>query len=74
MRDWRAIRCAEHGLRVPQDVSVVGYDDRDFAVLSRPRLTTIHQPLKKMAAAATRMVDLKVDVVESMGSGSISTG
>lgn len=47
---------AEHGLRVPQDVSVVGYDDRDFAVLSRPRLTTVHQPLKKMAAAATRMV------------------
>ncbi|HET6825170.1 MAG TPA: substrate-binding domain-containing protein, partial [Amnibacterium sp.] len=47
---------AEHGLRVPQDVSVVGYDDRDFAVLSRPRLTTVHQPLKKMAAAAARMV------------------
>ena len=47
---------AEHGLRVPQDLSVVGYDDRDFAVLSRPRLTTVHQPLKKMAAAATRMV------------------
>jgi LacI family xylobiose transport system transcriptional regulator len=47
---------AEHGLRVPQDLSVVGYDDRDFAVLSRPRLTTVHQPLKKMAAAAARMV------------------
>ncbi|HEY0373549.1 MAG TPA: LacI family DNA-binding transcriptional regulator [Amnibacterium sp.] len=46
----------EHGLRVPQDLSVVGYDDRDFAVLSRPRLTTVHQPLKKMAAAAARMV------------------
>ena len=47
---------AEHGLRVPHDVSVVGYDDRDFAVLSRPRLTTVHQPLRKMAAAAARMV------------------
>ncbi|MGN6742916.1 MAG: LacI family DNA-binding transcriptional regulator [Amnibacterium sp.] len=47
---------AEHGLRVPQDLSVVGYDDRDFAVLLRPRLTTVHQPLRKMAAAATRMV------------------
>lgn len=47
---------AEHGLRVPEDLSVVGYDDRDVAVWTRPRLTTVHQPLKQMAATAARMV------------------
>ncbi len=46
----------EHGLRVPYDVSVVGYDDTQVAVWSRPRLTTVHQPIRKMAAEAARIV------------------
>lgn len=46
----------EHGLRVPDDVSVVGYDDVPVALLSRPQLTTIHQPLKQMAVLAARIV------------------
>jgi LacI family transcriptional regulator, xylobiose transport system transcriptional regulator len=46
----------ERGLRVPEDVSVVGYDDVPVALLSRPQLTTIHQPLKQMAALAARIV------------------
>jgi LacI family xylobiose transport system transcriptional regulator len=47
---------ARLGLRVPEDLSVVGYDDRDVAVWTRPRLTTVHQPLQQMAATAARMV------------------
>jgi LacI family xylobiose transport system transcriptional regulator len=47
---------AERGLRVPEDLSVVGYDDREVAVWTRPRLTTVHQPLQQMAATAARMV------------------
>jgi LacI family transcriptional regulator, xylobiose transport system transcriptional regulator len=43
-------------LRVPEDVSVVGYDDLPLAQWFRPRLTTVHQPLRAMAAQATRMV------------------
>ena len=46
----------ELGLRVPQDLSVVGYDDLPVTEWIGPPLTTIHQPLYEMAATATRMV------------------
>jgi LacI family transcriptional regulator len=36
---------ADEGIRVPQDVSVVGFDDIDIASYMVPRLTTIRQPL-----------------------------
>ena len=35
----------QHGLRIPQDVSVVGYDDIGMAEHTYPPLTTIRQPM-----------------------------
>jgi len=40
------------GLRIPQDLSLVGFDDPRSAALLNPPLTTVRQPLEKMAAAA----------------------
>ena len=54
------IRAAESlGLRVPEDLSVVGFDDSVLAASSRPPLTTVHQevPAKGQAAVAA-MADL----------------
>ena len=39
---------ADEGLRVPEDVSVVGFDDIDIANYMNPRLTTISQPLTEI--------------------------
>jgi LacI family xylobiose transport system transcriptional regulator len=44
------------GVRVPEDVSVVGYDDVPLAKWASPQLTTVHQPLRKMAEEASRLV------------------
>ncbi len=51
------IRAArELGLRVPEDVSVVGYDDLPVTEWVQPGLTTVRQPLADMAATAARML------------------
>lgn len=46
----------EAGLRIPDDLSVVGFDDLPPAQWAIPALTTVHQPLSDMAAAATGMI------------------
>jgi len=46
----------ELGLQVPRDLSVVGYDDLPVAQWSSPALTTVHQPLMRMAEEAARLV------------------
>ncbi|MCT2592854.1 LacI family DNA-binding transcriptional regulator [Streptomyces sp. N2-109] len=47
---------AELGLRIPQDVSVVGFDDLPEAEWVTPALTTVRQPLREMAATALRQL------------------
>ncbi|KXK58332.1 hypothetical protein AWW66_30385 [Micromonospora rosaria] len=45
----------ELGLRIPAELSVVGFDDLPIATLVDPPLTTVHQPLVEMAVAATEL-------------------
>ncbi|HEY2509144.1 MAG TPA: substrate-binding domain-containing protein [Streptosporangiaceae bacterium] len=47
---------AELGLRAPEDLSVVGFDDVPVAAWATPALTTVRQPLAAMSAAAFRML------------------
>lgn len=49
-----------NGLRIPEDLSVVGFDNIPFASTTEPQLTTVSQPISAMAAAA---VDLLVDII-----------
>ncbi|MFF4504219.1 substrate-binding domain-containing protein [Streptomyces sp. NPDC001401] len=45
----------EAGLRIPEDLSVVGFDDLTAVSWVDPPLTTVHQPLTEMAIAATEL-------------------
>jgi DNA-binding LacI/PurR family transcriptional regulator len=47
---------AERGLRVPDDMSVAGFDDLPEARWVAPALTTVRQPLAEMAATALRLL------------------
>lgn len=44
------------GLRIPQDLSVVGFDDTAICTMLAPPLTTVRQPLADMAAEAVRLI------------------
>jgi LacI family transcriptional regulator len=51
----------EAGLRVPEDVSVVGFDDIRIAVHNNPSLTTVRQPLQKMGEIAARALLSRIE-------------
>ena len=49
----------ERGIRIPEDLKVIGYDDTPICESTIPMLTTIHQPRKKLAElACDRIIDL----------------
>jgi DNA-binding LacI/PurR family transcriptional regulator len=45
-----------HGLKVPDDVSIIGFDDIQSAAFHNPSLTTIRQPLQQMGLMAARIL------------------
>jgi DNA-binding LacI/PurR family transcriptional regulator len=45
----------DRGVRVPEEVSIIGFDDLPIARLSTPALTTIRQPLQEIAEAAYKL-------------------
>ena len=44
------------GISVPEDLSIVGFDDTEIARIASPPLTTVRQPLQEMGAVALRTV------------------
>ncbi|MDR3302890.1 MAG: LacI family transcriptional regulator [Treponema sp.] len=51
----------DEGLRVPDDISVLGFDDIDLSSYVCPRLTTISQPLHDLGEQATRLLHRLID-------------
>jgi LacI family transcriptional regulator len=62
--DLMAIGSAEGlkaaGLRVPEDVSVVGFDDMEEAAFAVPTLTTVRQPLQEQGVAAVQLLSQRL--------------
>jgi len=54
---YGAIRVAlDRGLRIPEDLSLIGFDNIEFSSIMHPPLTTIHQPKYEMGQAAVEIL------------------
>ena len=52
--------CKKMGKRVPEDISIVGFDDTWISTLTYPSITTIHQPVQEMCEYAIEAIVKKV--------------
>jgi len=61
------LACLEKGKKVPEDISIIGFDDCPFSQFSNPPLTTIQQPLTEIGYESAKMLDLKLrDVIKEL--------
>ncbi|MCL4256266.1 MAG: substrate-binding domain-containing protein, partial [Anaerolineae bacterium] len=61
-----ALRCIrEHGLKVPDDVAVIGYDDLPVALHADPPLTTIRQPIEEQTKRAVEILTHVIELPDS---------
>ena len=58
--------CAEKGITVGSDLSLIGFDNREIGMVCKPRLSTVALPLHEIGETATRMV---IDCIENGKSG-----
>jgi len=65
----KAIRAA--GLKAPDDIAVVGFDDIPLAATAEPPLTTVHQPIDQLGfLAASTLIDLLETAADPIGNNS----
>jgi DNA-binding LacI/PurR family transcriptional regulator len=69
--DQRALDLIEYltslGLRVPEDFSIVGFDDIPEAMMSTPTLTTVRQPIRQIGEQATHMLLARINGTQLPG-------
>lgn len=62
-----AINCViDRGLNVPEDISIMGFDDIKYASYFRPKLTTVHQPIYEIGEMSTIMLIKQINKEEIM--------
>ena len=54
------------GLRIPEDISIIGFDDIELSAYIQPGLTTLHVPRRELAATAFRSLYRDRDEVASV--------
>ena len=81
------LRARDMGRRVPEDISITGYDDIELAEVIDPQLTTVHVPHKRMGDAAARLllelrdgktghrsIEFGTSIIERGSLGPVATG
>lgn len=61
-----------HGLRLPDDLAVIGFDDTTLSSHTRPALTTVKQPFAEMGRSAAEMLLALVSAPRLFGGGAYS--
>lgn len=64
----------QHGLQVPRDLSVAGFDDAPLAGLVWPPLTTVRQPVSEMAEAAVDMLVSRAPASPAEAAAAVAPG
>ena len=54
-------RCNERGIKIPEDIAIVSYDNMLYSALLTPPLTTVHQPIDEMGELAFEMIFEKMN-------------
>jgi DNA-binding LacI/PurR family transcriptional regulator len=67
----RAVHAA--GLRVPEDISVVGFDDVEVAAFVEPPLTTVRQAMPELGSLAVDIIFGQIDGIK-VGQGPLLRG
>jgi DNA-binding LacI/PurR family transcriptional regulator len=62
----------EAGLRIPEDISVIGFDDIELSAYTQPGLTTLHVPRRELAATAFRALYQGREKPETKGPGKLT--
>lgn len=68
---WVIRTCLDRGIRVPDQMSVVGINDNAMAEQIWPTLTTVHVPVQEVARVAVRMLDALIQEGRLTGDGAI---
>lgn len=64
----------DHGLRVPEDIAIVGYDNDEIAQVSNPTITTVQMPLFKMGRIAAENLLNRIDGKEHVATEQLIKG
>lgn len=59
------------GIKVPEELKVVGFSDSQIAQIIRPSLTTVHQPGYEIGETATKMLIEEIELSESYGDNQV---
>ena len=57
LQAYGAIKCLkEEGIKIPDDISLIGFDDMEPSIITEPKLTTVRQPIKDIANGACETI------------------
>ena len=55
------ITIKEMGVKIPEDIGIVGFDDSEWAIISEPPITTVSQPVYTLGSTAAEMLIKKIN-------------